>query len=84
MASKVKKDSMHNFINVINVINWESILCNNNPNDSYDKFIEFFMKSYNKHCPTKRVKYKNGTPADRWMTSGLRNVCKKKNKLYQS
>src|SRR5688572_9023201 len=83
---KTGKQEMEYFQSLLNEINWTEITAacaNEDANMAYNKFIVNYKNAYNKafplYSPTKSRKRQNNQP---WMTSGLLNSCKKKNKLY--
>ena len=59
---------------------WHLVFGANDVNDSYNIFIDIFMKHYNHCCPMKEHKCKKHHKA--WITNSLKDACKKKNKLY--
>ena len=59
---------------------WHLVFGANDVNDSYNIFIDIFMKHYNHCCPVKEHKCKKHHKA--WITNSLKDACKKKNKLY--
>ena len=59
---------------------WHLVFGANDVNDSYNIFIDIFMKHYNNCCPMKEHKCKKHHKA--WITNSLKDACKKKNKLY--
>ena len=53
-------------------------------NLSYNNFVCEFQDLLNKHCPVKRVNNTENRYANNpWLTNGLKNACKKKNRLYK-
>ena len=59
---------------------WHLVFGANDVNDSYNIFIDIFMKHYNHCCPMKEHKCKKHHKA--WITNSLKDACKKKNKLH--
>ena len=59
---------------------WHLVFGANDVNDSYNAFIDIFMRHYNHCCPMREHKCKKHHKA--WITSSLKDACKKKNKLY--
>jgi len=83
---KTGKLEMEYFQLLLSEINWTEITtacANEDANMAYNNFITNYKNAYNKafplYSPTKSKKRQNNQP---WMTSGLLNSCKKKNKLY--
>ena len=53
-------------------------------NLSYNNFVCEFQDLLNKRCPVKRVKNTDNRYANNpWLTNGLKNACKMKNRLYK-
>ena len=70
---------------------WHEELIDNNANDSYNKFINTFVKIYNECIPMKKYKSKNKKyksknktePRFPWISKGLLKIISTKNKLYK-
>ena len=52
-------------------------------NDAYEAFRKIYLSLYDSYCPIIQCKYKRKYDAKPWITKGLLNACKKKNKLYK-
>ena len=76
------KEAINAFCKALENKNWDEIYENNDTNESFDTFLNYFTKSYNEHCPIKKVKISNKKKYKPWFTNGLQNACKKKNNLY--
>ena len=68
--------------------NWDEILAEEDVNITYNKFVNMFTNLFNTNCPVNtsnitQGKRKNKRPDKPWMTSCLKNACKKKNMLYK-
>uniref|UniRef100_A0A3B3BUC2 Reverse transcriptase domain-containing protein n=1 Tax=Oryzias melastigma TaxID=30732 RepID=A0A3B3BUC2_ORYME len=61
---------------------WQEIYVDD-VNDSYSTFLDLFMRIYDFYCPLKTHKKKILTKSKPWITRGLENACRKKNKLYR-
>ena len=64
------------------------ILAEEDVNITYNKFINLFTNVFNTNCPVNISKLTQGKrkykiPDKPWMTTGLKNACKKKNLLYK-
>ena len=59
---------------------WESVLLSD---DAYANFINTFNTLYNLYCPAKKVKIKDTCRKKPWLSNGLKNACRKKNRLYR-
>ena len=62
---------------------WGEILNSDDVNFSYETFVNKLTDIYSKNCPAATGKVNNKRPNKPWMTSGLKNACKKKNLLYK-
>ena len=61
---------------------WQSVYNAVNVNTAYDNFIQIIDNLYNKCCPIIVIKSHKNFYAKPWMTSGLKNSCRKKKLLY--
>lgn len=52
-------------------------------NAAYESFLNCYLSHYGKHCPVIQYKYENKDNKKPWISKGLPNACKKKNKLYR-
>ena len=52
-------------------------------NGAYECFVERFLSHYDKNCPIIQCKNRSSYNKKPWITKGLQNACKKKNKLYK-
>lgn len=52
-------------------------------NIAYESFLNCYLSLYNKHCPNVPYKPVKRNIEKPWLTNGLKNACKKKNKLYK-
>lgn len=50
---------------------------------AYDSFLNCCLSLYDKHCPTVLHRHTCSYDKTPWITKGLQNACKKKNKLYR-
>ena len=77
------KESINELKNDLNKQDWSMVYREQDVDLAYDTFFEMFMEIYNKHCPVINNTKKNKFEKCPWMTKGLQNACKKKNKLYK-
>jgi hypothetical protein len=65
----------------LDLISWDDVLQNNNPEDAFQLFHETFTTIYNDCFPLKHIKlgYRTRKP---WLTAGLKISIKRKNRLY--
>ena len=59
---------------------WHSVY--NTVNTAYNNFIQIIDNLFSKCCPIIVIKSKGNFFSEPWMTTGLRNSCKKKTLLY--
>ena len=73
--------NMQAFSRMISSIDWNFVLLCNNAIESFSAFYDKFVDCYNQCFPLKKfkVKYKNRKP---WLSIGLKESIKIKNKLY--
>ena len=69
------------FCHAMSNISWDEISRATDTQQAFDTFHKHLVKMYNKHFPKIRVKkkYNNRKP---WLSEGLKNSIKQKNKLY--
>ena len=78
----IDQESLSKFKNQLVNENWDDMYNSINVNDAYDNFIKVFTHSYNECCPVKNIIVDVKSVKKPWMSNGLRNACKKKNRLY--
>jgi exonuclease III len=81
---KITEDSKELFISEMKNETWEDTLDNNDPNSSYDAFINKIRHVYDRHFPkiNKRIKFVSNKSKP-WVTPSLITCSKRKNKLYK-
>lgn len=81
--SKRELDEEHiiNFLHSMEEVHFE--LDENNPDNSYNKFIELFIIKYNKSFPVKSKCNKRRINDHPWCTKEIRKLIKKKCKMYK-
>ena len=87
---EIGKDAINNFDKLkfkedLVKVNWDGFCLNINPNDAFVHFLKIVNKLLDKHAPYKTIKYSKpqcGTKP--WITTGLVNSIRTKNKLYKS
>ena len=66
-------------------VNWDGFCFTSNPNDALAHFLKIVNKLLDKHVPWKTIKYsKPQYETKPWITPGLANSIRNKNKLYKS
>ena len=77
-------DNINHLKQKLSNVNWHEELIDNNANDSYNKFINIFVKIYDECIPLKKYKCQNKTePMFPWISKGLLKSINTKNKLYK-
>jgi hypothetical protein len=80
-------ENINNLLLSLENINWESVFACENPNDAYNIFIDVIIRNYDRYCPVKWINCRNNSKTTKfrkpWITSTLRNACKKRKSLYQ-
>ena len=77
-------DNINHLKQKLSNVNWHEELVDNNANDSYNKFINIFIKIYDECIPMKKYKSTNKTESRfPWISKGLPKSINTKNKLYK-
>ena len=73
--------NIENFCQAMSNISWDEISRTRDTQQAFDTFHKHLVEIYNKHFPKIRIKrkYNNRKP---WLSEGLKNFIKQKNKLY--
>ena len=85
MIWKNSPRNIQNFVNALNSVNWNDLLRSDDHSidDSYNIFLEKFSDLQSFHMPTISVKNnKYRTPRSDWITTGIMNSIKYRDKLY--
>ena len=77
------QQALDNLTEDLRNIDWGFIYHCNDVNNVYNDFIHVLSTSFNKHCKLKRASKKNKTIRSPWLTPGIFNSIKSKNKLYK-
>ena len=65
-------------------VNWDGFCLTSNPNDALAHFLKIINKLLDKHVPYKTIRYsKPQYETKPWITPGLANSIRNKNKLYK-
>ena len=68
------------FSNAISSFDWDEIYEETDMQTAYSLFHSKFLRLYNIHFPKQKLKYNTRKP---WLTQGLKDAIRKKNKLYK-
>ena len=79
----VNDQKLNVLMNKLKETNWNKILCSEDVNEMYNTFTDNLTKIYNTVCPIVNQKTINKQTDKPWMTSSLKQACKKKNLLYR-
>ena len=80
---QTSEDNIARFNSELQNQNWDSVL-SSSVNVAYNNFVNIFTSLLNKCCPVQKVAVDNGQKYKPWFSSGLKNVCNKKNNLYKN
>ena len=76
------QENILKFHNAINSVDWANSVCSiSDPHESFTKFHTKYTSLYNTFFPLKKVKIGYATKKP-WLTSGVKNSIKTKNKMY--
>ena len=79
-----KPNNINGLKNSLSIVNWNFVLDDNDPNNSYSNFLQKTTNLLDIHCPIKTIKISNRkTPRKPWITFGLLKSIKTKDKLYR-
>ena len=62
---------------------WEITKSIKDPNESYEKFIAILASAYDKFLPKSWIKVRHNKNSTPWITRGIANSSKRKQKLYE-
>lgn len=80
----LKPNNIRGFNNGLTLTDWETIYQDNNPETAFNEFHDRLSKTFNIHCPIKKINLsKSKTPKKPWITMGLINSIKTKDKLFR-
>ena len=82
---EINEKTKETFKNMFKNYDWNPVINENNPNNSYDKFIEIYFKAYDIAFPIKEVSIKTKSLLNPWFTEakGIKKSSNKKQKLYE-
>ena len=76
-------DNLNNFRDHLSQVNWPSLFDDNDPNISYNNFLNEYSRLYYNCFPMKTLKSKHSGRLAPWMTKALLVSIRKKNTLYK-
>ena len=80
----VNDQKLNVLMNKLKETNWNKILCSEDVNEMYNTFTDNLTKIYNTVCPIVNQKTINKQTDKPWMTSSLKQACKKKKSAVQT
>ena len=84
----IKKDinegSMKYFKTIFNNTDWDLLTQTSSTNDSYNMFLERFIKIYDQAFPERKIEIKQKNLSSSWISKGLRKSSKRKQRLYEN
>ena len=78
----INDETMNNFKNKLNEINWENIKNIECPESAYNLFLQQFSAAYENAFPKVKIKIKIKNLLSPWISKGILKSSKKKQKLY--
>ena len=78
----INDETMNNFKNKLNEINWENIKTIECPESAYNLFLQQFSAAYENAFPKVKIKIKIKNLLSPWISKGILKSSKKKQKLY--
>ena len=80
---KIDNECLNKLKNELEHQNWQAIYSQKDVNKCYCSFKEKFEDILNNACPLEIKQFKHRRKSKPWLTCGLINACKKKNRLYK-
>ena len=77
-------DSMKYFKTIFNSTDWDLLTQTLSTNDSYNIFLERFIKVYDQAFPERKIKMKQKNLSSPSISKGLRRLSKRKQHLYKN
>ena len=74
---------MKYFKTIFHSTDWDLITQTSSANDSYDIFLERFIKIYDQAFPERKIEIKKENLPSPWISKGLRKSSKRKQRLYE-
>ena len=79
----INEDSMKYFKTIFNSTDWDLLTQTSSTNDSYNIFLERFIKIYDQVFPERKIEIKQKNMPSPWISKGLRKLSKRKQRLYR-
>lgn len=75
--------AVENFKKLLQQTDWQFLIQTKCPNQSYEKFEEYFSVIYNQCFPIKKIKLKHKDLLSPWITTGIKKSSRRKQNLYE-
>ena len=79
----INEDSMKYFKTISISTDWDLLTQTSSANDSYNIFLERFMKLYDEAFPERKIEINQKNLSSPWISKGLRKSSKRKQRLYE-
>ena len=79
----INEDSTKYLKTIFNSTDWELLTQTSSTNDSYNMFLESFIKIYDQAFPERKIEIKQKNLSSPWISKGLRKSSKRKQRLYE-
>ena len=80
----INQGSMRYFKTIFNSTDWDLLTQTSSANDSYNIFLERFIKIYDQAFPERKIEIKKKNLPSPWISKGLRKSSKRKQRLYEN
>ena len=80
----INQGSMRYFKTIFNSTDWDLLTQTSSTNDSYNIFLERFIKIYDQAFPERKIKIKQKNLSSLWISKGLKKSSKRKQRLYET
>ena len=84
IKTNINEDSTIYFKTIFQSTDWDLITQTSSANDSYDIFLERFIKIYDQAFPERKIKIKQKNLSSLWISKGLKKSSKRKQRLYET
>ena len=74
---------MKYFKTIFTSIDWDLLIQTLSTNDSYNIFLEIFIKIYDQAFQERKIEIKQRNMSSPWISKGLRKLSKKKQRLHE-
>ena len=79
----INAESIQEFRDVLSEVDWGNLYSISNPSNAYEYFLKVFSGIYNLAFPLKAISVNRKTLQNPWMTKGLLQSSKRKQKLHK-